>query len=262
VHAASVAVPPDVAPSEAIETNYQAMLMLQREQAQRMLVERAQTWSTGGIVVRCEIVDAHPSTGLADAAEDAGTDLLVVGTHGRTGVKRLFLGSVAERTARISPCDVLIARGPPPPGGSYRRVVVGTDFSETSLLALERALAFAPAGAQMEVVHCWQVPAPLYAGFGDALSELQGDMERDAVERGKQVVERFKGRGAEVSFTALQGPPAESLRNRLESSPPDLLALGTHGRTGVRRWLLGSIAEVLARHAPCSVLIAGRATSE
>ena len=203
----------------------------------------------------CEplLVDDNPSDGLARAAEEAGADLLVLGTHGRSGLKRVLLGSVAERAVRLCRRDALVARGPVPGTGGYRRVVVGTDFSSHAASALRAALDVAAPDATIELVHCWQAPI-LPAGI--PIAPVRADLEKTVAEAGARLVARHPELGGRITFTPIESPPADGLTSRAAELEADLIAVGSHGRRGVKRWLLGSIAEATIRHSPCSILVA------
>jgi len=203
----------------------------------------------------CEplLIDDNPSDGLARAAEEVGADLLVLGSHGRSGLKRFLLGSVAERAVRLCRRDALVARGPVGSRDGYHRIVVGSDFSSHSASALETALAVAAADATIEIVHCWQTPI-LPAGL--PVAPLRADIEKNVAESGARLVARHREIGERLRFTAVEAPPGDGLTRRAAEIDADLIAVGSHGRRGVKRWLLGSVAEVAIRHAPCSILVA------
>jgi nucleotide-binding universal stress UspA family protein len=207
------------------------------------------------LVASCEplLIDDNPSDGLARAAEEVGADLLVLGSHGRSGLRRFLLGSVAERAVRLCRRDALIARGPTGEQAGYRRVVVGTDFSAHAASALEAALAVASPDAEIEVLHCWQTPL-LPAGL--PIAPLRADIEKNVAEAGTRLVARFPDTRRRLKFTAIEAPPGDGLTRRAAELEADLIAVGSHGRRGVKRFLLGSIAELTIRHAPCSILVA------
>lgn len=225
----------------------------QRVDAGELLQEMAGRCRELGASCEPLLIDDNPSDGLARAAEEVGADLLVLGSHGRSGLKRFLLGSVAERAVRLCRRDALIARGPLGAQDGYRRIVVGTDFSSHAASALEDALSLAAPGASIEVVHCWQTPI-LPAGL--PVAPLRADIEKTVAESGQRLVSRLSAASARIKFTALESPPGDGLTTRAAEIGADLVAVGSHGRRGVKRWLLGSVAEVAIRHSPCSILIA------
>lgn len=211
------------------------------------------TLSNQGVTMSTLLVDAPAHEGVADAARRLEADLVVVGSHGRTGLSRLWFGSVADKTLRASPCSVLIARSDLGDGG-FGRIVVPTDFSPLSELAAETAPLLARRGAMIQLVHCWQVP-PIFDDLGSSLAALTSEIERDANATGARWVERYRSRDFDVSFVALPGAPSHAIRRHLEATDAELVVVGSHGRRGLSRLVLGSVAESTARHARCSVLV-------
>jgi nucleotide-binding universal stress UspA family protein len=211
--------------------------------------------SNQNVTISTLLIDAPPHEGIARAARRLDADLVVVGNHGRTGLARLWLGSVAEKTLRASPCNVLIARSDLGDGG-FGKIVVPTDFSPLSELAAETAPALARRGAVIQLVHCWQLPI-LYDDMGVAMGDLAIELEKDAQATGARWVERYRSSDFDFDFgfTALPGAPTHSIRRHLETAGAELVVMGSHGRRGLSRLFLGSVAESTARHAPCSVLV-------
>jgi nucleotide-binding universal stress UspA family protein len=216
--------------------------------------------SDRGVTMVTTLVDAPAHEGIAKAARDFEVDLVVVGSHGRTGLARLWLGSVAERTLRSAPCSVLIARSERGAGG-FGRIVVPTDFSPLSEQAADAALALARKGAAIEILHCWELP-PMLGDMGAALVPLVRDLGKDAAARNRQWAEPYRAPDLEISALTLQGPATHTIRNHLEASGAELVVMGSHGRRGLSRLLLGSVAELTARHAPCSVLVVREPTDD
>jgi nucleotide-binding universal stress UspA family protein len=200
-----------------------------------------------------------PDEVIADVAADLGAELTVVGTHGRTGVTRFFLGSVAERVIKRAPAAALVVRGEPPRGGGYHRVLVATDFSDAAFAALAIALAIAAPSAQLDVVHAWQYPpgtwgrlaarSPAFASVKDAIVA-----QAEAAAAELALAARPLGRDGKVALH--QGAAASTVCDLADHGHHDLIAVGTHGHRGVRRFLLGSVAEAIVRHARCSVVVA------
>lgn len=197
---------------------------------------------------------------LEDAAKSLEPDLVVVGTHGRTGISRFLLGSTAEHVVRRAPCSVLVSRGTVGRNPDARRVLVGVDFSPASDKALRQALAMASPHAEIELAHVWQYPPGVWGldhlAGASVLESLRNALTEGALERGKKLVEQHGGKGRRVHFELLHGPTASALTARAETGHFDLLAIGSHGYRGFRRLLLGSVAEATVRHAPCTVLVA------
>ena len=201
-----------------------------------------------------------PDSGLCTAARETGSQLLVVGTHGYTGLNWFLLGSVAQRVIRMADVDVLVARNRRASSDGYRRVLVATDFTPSSARALDRALQLAAPGAQIDVVHFYQ-HAPdgeLYQAMRETAGiDLGESLMAELTQAGQSfIAERQRPDGMTVRFYAVAEAPVPGIVHWLERQPFDLVAVGSHGRRGFRRFLLGSVAEAVARRAPCSTLIA------
>lgn len=138
---------------------------------------------------------------------------------------------------------------------AIERIFVPTDFSNHSERALDVALEMARAfGARLQLFHCFDEVEGGKAPVGSA--GLDPAIRASAEERLKQLVGRFDSDGVEIDLEVHPGMfPAAAVRERARETAPDLIVLGTHGRTGLRRALLGSVAEELVREAPCPVVI-------
>jgi nucleotide-binding universal stress UspA family protein len=261
-----VFVEPDYAATPAMTTLESAAILEwtnstqeQRLADQHALEERAARCRAAGIEVDTVLRRGDADDVIPEVAAEVAADLVVVSTHGRTGIRRFLLGSTAEHVVRRSPVTVLVARGAA--RGEFRRVLVGTDFSPPAEKALRQAIALSAPGALIDVVHVWHYPPGAWgletlADNTEALEALRSALTQGAVERGKKLLDEWKGSGRQVRFELLHGPAASALTTRAETQGCDLIAIGTHGYRGFRRFLLGSIAEATVRHAPCSVLVA------
>ncbi|MDB2243281.1 universal stress protein [Halorubrum ezzemoulense] len=182
-------------------------------------------------------------------AEEVDADLVAMSTRGRQGVEHL-VGSTTERVVRQSPVPVLALR----PGDEtvpypYEDILVPTDGSPAATAALDRALPVAErAGA---TVHVLSVVDTGDVGIGDHVDTLS-EYADDAVAEG---VERVEAAGLDaVGAVEVATSAARGIRAYVDGPGVDLVAMGTHGRTGVGQYLLGSVAERTLRSAPVPVL--------
>ena len=116
-------------------------------------------------------------------------------------------------------------------------------------------------GAAIDVVHAWQLPAGSWGATILGQARYPWSTVRDAVLASAQaqadkLVAGFAGLGHPLRVELVQGPPTSVITHAAEKGAHDLIAVGTHGHRGFRRLLLGSVAESVIRHAPCSVLVA------
>jgi nucleotide-binding universal stress UspA family protein len=197
-----------------------------------------------------------PDEVLATAAHEEAADLIVVGTHGHSGIARFLLGSVANATIRRAPCDVLVVRGEPL-RAAFHKPLVATDFSPAATKALARATNVLAPGTPLELVHAWQLPAGSWGATLLGQARFPWSTVRDAVlasaktQADKLVAEH----GHALHVELVQGPPGSVITEAAERGAHDLIVVGAHGKRGFRRLLLGSVAESTVRHAPCSVLV-------
>jgi nucleotide-binding universal stress UspA family protein len=257
VHAGCVPEEPEVPPSMAATARAYRQVLLERlEESRQRLDEVRHRHSGQGVELSQLFVDGFADTALAEAARQLGADLIVVGSHGRTGFRRLLLGSVAEQTIRAADCSVLVVRGQARP--EYRTILVGTDFSPIADRALSRALAVAAAGADIHLVHCWMVdelPIERDLPPAEVVPQLRSDLAQMGSERGRALLSERVAPGARLRFDAIEAVPSAGLDVLAAVDHADLVVVGTHGHRGLRRLVLGSVAEATVRHAPCSVLV-------
>jgi nucleotide-binding universal stress UspA family protein len=228
----------------------------------RRLEEMRERLRGQGVEVSHLVRDGFADTSLAETASEIGANLLMVGTHGRSGIRRFFLGSISERVVRLSHTNVMVARALNDGQRGYRRILVPTDFSAPAARALELSFDLAAPGARIELVHFWQVPVAAstpYAPFKaaeDALTTVREAMAEAAEQGGQDLLERYRSSSVDLTYHAVEASPAHGIHDRLAQGDYELVAVGSHGRRGIRRLLLGSVAELTVRHAPCSVLVA------
>lgn len=201
-----------------------------------------------------EVAARDVAASILHHASTLGADLIVMGTHGRTGVRRVALGSVAEAVTRHAQCPVLTVR--PAAGGdesALRRVMVAVEEAapEPPQVAWAARLAHAY-GSRLDLV---RVVAPSLLHPGDTPAHARGHKDL------RQLEERLEADGLTVTSRVVDGDPADALLATAAHLAPDLLVVGSHGRTGVRRVVLGSVSERVLREAPCPVLVARSTTA-
>jgi nucleotide-binding universal stress UspA family protein len=189
-------------------------------------------------------------------AETWGAGLVVVGSHGRTGVARTVLGSVAERVVRHAHCSVLVARPSPKKGV----VIAATDLSDPSLAAIVAGRDAAKRiGARLVVVSAieWTgFAARPSEGLIGALPPLPpAELQREMNDALRSMLETAMARCAAVGEArVLNGSAASAIVSCAGELGASLVVVATHGRTGLKRLALGSVAELVVRGAECSVL--------
>jgi nucleotide-binding universal stress UspA family protein len=198
--------------------------------------------------------DGHAASAILQGADEVDPDLIVVGTHGRTGVDRLICGSVAEEVMRRSSFPVLIVRdtGSATPGAPIRLILHPTDCSARAWPALGVARALARGhGARLVLLHV--APAEVLTG-GTFYAPVDPAPARAELERLKDELARA-GLGESVEARFHQGDPVSEILAAANELGCDLIVMGSHGRTGLRRLLMGSVAEAVIRKAPCLTMV-------
>jgi nucleotide-binding universal stress UspA family protein len=196
-------------------------------------------------------------------AQEIPADLIVMPTHGRTGLRHVFLGSTAERVVQHSPCPVFVARRNAQPSKNVSRFTINTilvpiDFSDCSLEGLNYAISFADNVAAkillLNAVHFGYAYTSDGYGMYD-LSALQEPVRQGAEEQMRRVVRRAKFSGVKFETKVKVGLPIDVICTVAQENNVDLIITATHGRTGFKHVLIGSTAEQMVRHAPCPVLV-------
>lgn len=188
-------------------------------------------------------------------AREIRADLIVIPTHGRTGLKHTFLGSTAERVVQHSPCPIFVQRQAP---GKIDKILVPVDFSRCSLEALEYAIALADRTAsKIIVLHAlhlgYAFTADGYAMYD--LSSLTEAARKGAEGEMRAFVRKAKFGGVKFEATVQVGPPVSEICRLAEAKDVDLIITATHGYTGLKHLLMGSVAEQTVRYAHRSVLV-------
>jgi len=206
------------------------------------------------------IDDGTPQALILSRAEDWHADLIIVGSHGQTSAADTLLGSVTNSIIRHAHCPVLIVR----PGKSTGRIIAGTDFSDPALPAIRAAADEAErTGAVLTVLHSldlvWAPAAYPAMAFGGAPFNVSPDqikeLEAIATQRLEESLKQLNVSGNTLVTTGSAGTALIEVASERKA---DLIVVGTIGRTGLRRALLGSVAETVAKGAPCSILIVRR----
>ena len=243
-----------------------AFMTYEQDGEQTALKELKKVASECGVSsANCDVLSgAPPFDEICRLAQTIPADLVVMPTHGRTGLKHVFLGSTAERIVQHSSCPVLVTRGnsccKSKNGSRFRikTILVPVDFSSCSREGLRYAIAFANEfGAKIILVHATYL-GYVYSAEGAAIYDIPGLQKaaRKTAERKMRELVRSVNFGAVKYQTAFtDGSPVIDICAFAKDHDVDLIITSTHGFTGFTHVLIGSIAEQVVRHAPCSVLV-------
>ena len=200
---------------------------------------------------------------ICGLAQEISADLVVTPTHGRTGLKHVFLGSTAERIVQHSPCPVFVARqtGQRSKTGSAPRtntILVPVDFSDCSRKGLQYAIGFAnELGAKIVLLHATYL-GYVYASEGTAIYDvraLQEAARKNAEHQMRELVRKVKFGRVKFETVLTNASPLLDICAFARDHNVDLIITSTHGQTGWKHMVVGSIAEHVVRYAPCSVLV-------
>lgn len=224
------------------------------------LEERVET-QLAGTGVSAEVVlgagSAHAE--LVRIATKREAPLVVVGASGAGGLNRALFGSTAGQVVRYAHCPVLVARPTPEKG----MVVAATDFSEPSTRAVAAAVREASLRhVPLRLIHSYYEPVSSLTLLGPVVMGVPAvpDAERAELRRAAEEMLKtlLQSTGASGTTELLDGPPASAIVHAAKTAGASLIVVATHGRSGLTRIALGSVAESVARDAPCSVLAVRR----
>jgi nucleotide-binding universal stress UspA family protein len=207
-----------------------------------------------GVKARARLELGTPTARILEVAREEAADVVVMGTHGRTGLGRVLLGSVADRVVRLAPCPVVTVpaeMGAPPDPARIARICYATDFSPTARTAWPWALALAEAGgAHIDLVHVTALPVP----DADVSLDALGGMARLLHEEGQAKAERFLRDcplpRERVDVVIGRGMVSDQILHSAKARGADLIVMGTHGWSGLLRWMLGSVAHHVIQAGP------------
>lgn len=205
---------------------------------------------SAGVNASVELAEGKPAREILRVAREKNFDLIAISTHGRSGLPRMTAGSIAEEVLRNSDLPLLVTR----PGTmvqDWKTLAVALDGSEQAEAVLPEVIGLARSlRAAVELI---QVAFPVIAGgVGETAIVLPPEDPRPYL---NGVAARLASQGVTARVVALEGPPAGELLRHLQASASSLLCMTTHGRSGLARLFLGSVAEEVLRKAPCPVLL-------
>lgn len=215
-----------------------------------------------------EVIVGFPRSTLSGYAKEWHADLILAGSHGHGAIGRFLLGSVAQGILRTASCSVEIVRfasGGPAPSSHPMKILLATDGSEFSLAAAHSVASRPwPAGTVFKVLSVEElvvVESPMAGASlssiypASLLEELMADARARVIAAAESARSIFKQAGFVVldDQTIPVGDPRAVILDSAQAWPADLIVLGSHGRRGLDRFLMGSVAEGVAMHAHCSV---------
>jgi len=211
----------------------------------------------------CRIVRGKPAETILETTSKDRDTLIAMATHGRSGVKRWLLGSVAEKVLRGATNPLFLVRAAAAKASPRRiinSIVVPLDGSSLAEQILPTVSYWAK-GLDIEVtlIRAFEFPASAYYGSEDYLPDYDAFREEARKEAAGYLKEKEESLVREgvrtVSILTIEGPAADEIISHAQTAPRALIAMSTHGRSGVPRWILGSVTEKVVRHGDDPVLV-------
>jgi nucleotide-binding universal stress UspA family protein len=210
------------------------------------------------ISITIEVMEGDVAGNIVDLAVDEGVDLIVMTTHGYSGFTRWMLGSITERVLRHAPCPVLVVRC----ADTLKHVLITLDGSRLAEQALEPGLEVArQLGGRVTLLRVADGSGlgPVEKGMLDVahhgLSQQIDPEPGGEVHYLENLAGHYRTPGLEIDTAVVTGSPAQSILEYVEANQVDLIVMATHGRTGIRRWVYGSVTEKCLHNSACAMLI-------
>lgn len=257
-----IEVPGDVASFLGGGSSVEQLLAIEdaREEYLREIAESFEGSSVETVVLR-----GRPAPEIVQYVDGLEDPLIVMCSHGHGGFRRLVAGSVMARVVQAAPCPVLVARAPDAEQKARQveqvdRVLIPLDGSEFAEHALHVAVDLFPDAELrlMRVPEMMTYPTSMYGGGGYEAIDLYMDaVQAEAEEYLKAKAEDLKERGLNVTWEVRDGMTAEAITTSATQHQADVIAMSSHGRTGFRRFVMGSVAERVLNESPVPVLMVG-----
>ncbi|WP_243369227.1 universal stress protein [Microvirga solisilvae] len=234
------------------------LIALETREAERILGEQIDAVAElRGIPSRALVVAGDPFDGILRAAASMGADLIVMGAPRKQLLRDILVGTTVERVIRTGSVPVLMVNGEVE--RSYQTALVPVDLSEPSMKAIRSGMSLGlPVGARLSIVHAF-VPLAKGQMFYSGLSQetIDGYVAEERIRATKELIAFLKENGLADHGQPVrveEGTPFEVISNAVEQSSPDVLIMGTHGRSGIAKALLGSVTEEVLRSLDVDIL--------
>jgi nucleotide-binding universal stress UspA family protein len=233
-----------------------------RKSTEEGLEENAKKLRNAGWETSMSVVMENPRHAISRFAAEWKADLILLGSRGRSTIERLLIGSTAQSVLRHAHCSVEIVRaariraaGEP----QVMKILIPTDGSECAERAMKSLAARPwPAGSRFKVIACPEFPV-LIGSYPYLDPELVTEMMQASEQHSGEAARKFgsalemRGFSVETEVTEPRESPAHGILTAAENWQADLIVMGSHGRRGFDRMVLGSVSESVAMHAHCSV---------
>jgi len=217
---------------------------------EKALAEAARRASGQKVLVKPVCEHGEPFERIVDLAEAENCDLIVMGRSGRRNFQRAVIGSVTARVIGYGQKDVLVV--PPQASIGWSNLLIATDGSRFSKIAERKAIEFAQAyGAELHAIMSVDLPAEFYGEAFEVVERLVQEAKNYLL----QVRDLAERSGVSVKTAVREGIAADVILAYAEEKKIDTVVVGSHGRSGLRRLLMGSVAESVIRASAIPVLV-------
>jgi len=221
----------------------------------RIIEGAAKSLRPSSVQIAIQVALGDPEEAVLSCADHLNAPLIVLGAHRKAEGGGAFRNSLADCLLRRGVRPVLIVKRKPV--GAYEHILIAMDLSKPSRHALRVALQIFPA-ARFVIVHACHVPfkgfLPSPAHSDEVRRSLVRNLENIMNEESKSVMQRSSDAETRWSIVVDEGTPESIIHRQMAKSPPDLVVVGTHGHTGFRRFMIGSVAEQLLDTLPFDLL--------
>jgi len=221
-----------------------------REPCETALAQAQKMGDAAGAVIQTRCERGEPHERLVELAAAGSRDLIVLGSSGHNLLENLLVGSVTRRVIGFTSKDILVV--PPKAAVGWDKIVMATDGSGHSRQAADRALELARLyGSELLVVSVLDFPAAIRGVAPEERLELLKICEGHVAE----VVKRAEAMEVKAQGLILEGAAYTAIADLAREQQANLIVMGSHGKTGLTRLLMGRVTERVIGHAPCPVLV-------
>jgi nucleotide-binding universal stress UspA family protein len=239
--------------------NVADQIELMRGTAVEYLETVRRDFAAAGIHADRDVQVGLPAAAILHAAETAPVDLIAMATHGRSGLQRWVYGSVTDKVLSSARLPVLLVRaGAVTPPGPITRILVPLDGSDLAERALVPAVMMAKClNAELLLYRAWQAQMYALSGMmaGSAAVALEDDIRAAVQDYVQRMAVKVSEQGVRVRWLAGYQTAAEGILETGQKERPGLIVMSTHGRSGVGRWVMGSVADRVLRTSDVPVLL-------
>lgn len=221
-----------------------------RAPARKALAEAAGVAESEGMTLQTYALQGEPHEVIVSVAEEEGYDLIAVGVKGHNVCETVLMGSTTARVIGFGHTPVLVV--PLQSQLTWQRILVPVDGSASSQVAVHLAFQLGEAyGSEVLVVSVADVPSHVYGISGEAAEKMIADSRRHL----DKIASEALSHEAQAEYILREGEPARILIELASQRSSNLIIMGSHGRTGLTRLLMGSVTERVIQGSPCPILV-------